>query len=907
MDIDTSKTINSQKLYKLPQQPVKGFAELCRKAAADGAVLLKNDNHALPFADGEKISVFGRIQNTYYKSGTGSGGLVNAEYVTDIVTSLEKSGKVQINQELRKIYADFIAEHPFKFSTAWAQEPWNQLEMPINNEIINQACHFSSTALVIIGRTAGEDHDNCPEQGSYFLTDTEKDMLKKVSAAFDKVCVVINAGNIIDSSFLDDCKIDSLLYVWHGGQEGGNAAADILTGKVSPSGRLSDTIVYNISDHYSDKNFGASTENKYVEDIYVGYRYFETFAKQSVRFPFGYGLSYTSFETEFTSVCDKTGKIIVTANVTNTGNCSGRHVVQIYYSAPQGVLGKPSKELAVFAKTSLLAPGKSESVTIEFDIDSMASYDDGGATGNKSCYVLEAGEYIIFGGDNVRDCKQIYSMNIPELVVTQQLSEALAPVKQFERIKPKAEKDGYTIEFEAVPQRTIDLYKRIADNRPADIEYTGDKGYKLLDVADGKISMDKFVAQLSDYDLACMARGEGMSSPKVTAGTGCAFGGVTDNLLDFGIPVDCGTDGPSGIRLDSGSKATSLPIGTLLACTWDTQLVEELYTYEGMELFAYNIDMLLGPGMNIHRHPLNGRNFEYFSEDPYLTGVMGAAISKGIAKSGTTSVIKHFIANNQEHSRNYVDAVISERAIREIYLRGFEIAVKDGGATAIMTTYNPTNGFWNASNYDLNTTILRGEWGFDGFVMTDWWAMSNIEGEGGDMSNLKAMVRAQNDVFMVCKSSADNNDNIMQGLNEGFITRGELQRNAKNVLRYILKSPTFAKYVLGGCNRPVFDTIDDSKMQTVLCAENVQADDKYEFVIDEKQDIVICATMYSSLSSLAQSSVFVYIDGKNAAYFSINGLSESLQKKCVTCEEGTHCVTVKFDDPTEIRKIEIKK
>lgn len=907
MNIDTNKTINSQKLYELPQQPVKGFAELCRKAAADGAVLLKNDNHALPFADGEKVSVFGRIQNTYYKSGTGSGGLVNVEYVTDIVTSLEKSGKVQLNQELRKIYADFIAEHPFDVGKGWAQEPWSQLEMPVSDDIVNQARRFSSTALVIFGRTAGEDQDNRAEQGSYYLTDTEKDVLSKVSAAFDKVCVVINAGNIIDSSFLDDCKIDSLLYVWHGGQEGGNAAADILTGKVSPSGRLSDTVVYNPSDHYSDKNFGADRVNKYAEDIYVGYRYFETFAKQCVRYPFGYGLSYTSFETEFTSVCDKDGEIIVTTNVTNTGNYNGRQVVQIYYSAPQGVLGKPVKELAAFAKTSLLAPGKSESLTIKFNIDSMASYDDGGATGNKSCYVLEAGEYIIFGGDNVRDCRQIYSMNIPELVVTQRLSEALAPVMPFERIKPKAEKDGYAIEFEAVPQRTIDLYKRIADNRPADIEYTGDKGCKLLDVADGKISMDEFVAQLSDYDLACMMRGEGMNSPKVTAGTGCAFGGVTDNLLDFGIPVDCGTDGPSGVRLDSGAKATALPIGTLLACTWDTQLVEELYTYEGMEVFAYNVDMLLGPGMNIHRHPLNGRNFEYFSEDPYLTGVMGAAISKGIAKSGTTSVIKHFIANNQEHSRNFVDSVISERAIREIYLRGFEIAVKDGGATSIMTTYNPTNGFWNASSYDLNTTILRGEWGFDGFVMTDWWARSNVEGEEGEVSNLKAMVRAQNDVFMVCRSAADNNDNIMQGLDEGFITRGELQRNAKNILRYIMKSPTFTKYVLGGCVRPVFDSIDDSKMQTALCVENVQADSKYEFVVDEKQDIVICATMYSSLDALAQSSVIVRIDDKDAACFSINGGNESIQKRRIGCEDGTHYITVKCNDSTEIRKIEIKK
>lgn len=908
MIIDTEKTVMGQKIFDLEKKPVNGFAQVCRKAAADGAVLLKNDNKVLPLIKGEKVSVFGRIASTYYKSGTGSGGMVNVEYVTDIISSLKNSGEVEVNDELRKIYDKFIEEHPFDLGKGWAQEPWSQAEMPLTDEIVKNARDFSSKAIIVIGRTAGEDKDNHLDKGSFLLTDTEKDMIKKVSEAFDQVCVVVNAGNVIDNSFIDEYKIDALLYVWHGGQEGGNAAADVLCGKVNPSGRLSDTVAYNIADYPSNDNFGAIEENKYVEDIYVGYRYFETFAKEKVRFPFGFGLSYTEFETVVDSCVECDGKISVNATVKNIGEYAGRQIVQVYYGAPQGKLGKPAKALAAFKKTGVIEPGSAASVTIEFSINSMASYDDSGITGHKSAYVLEDGVYTVYVGDNVRDANEVFSLGIEQTVVVEQLTEAMAPVKDFSRIKPLFSEDGNAqVVYEPVPKRTVDLYKRINDARPTDITYTGNKGYKLVDVADGKCTMDEFVAQMTDFDLACIVRGEGMNSPKVTPGTGCAFGGVSDALLDLGIPVCCGSDGPSGLRLDSGAKATSTPIGTLLACTWDTELVEELYTYEGMELFAYSVDTLLGPGMNIHRHPLNGRNFEYFSEDPYLTGMMGAAISRGIAKSGPTATIKHFIANNQEISRSHGDSVISERAIREIYLRGFEIAVKEGGATAVMTTYNPTNGFWNASNYDLNTTILRDEWGFTGFVMTDWWAKSNIEGEEGTTSNLKAMVRAQNDIYMVCRSAVDNNDNIMEGLSEGFITRGELQRNAKNILNYILLSPAFKRFVLGGCVRPNFDSVDDSKMETIAYKSDFAKNDTLVIELQEKCELVVKTTLCSSLHELSQSSIICKADGNDVAYFSINGGDKITQKRVFELNAGTHTIALEFEESTSVLEIEIKK
>lgn len=438
----------------------------------------------------------------------------------------------------------------------------------------------------------------------------------------------------------------------------------------------------------------------------------------------------------------------------------------------------------------------------------MASYDDSGATGHKSCYVLEEGAYRFFAGEDVRSAALCGSFTQPELKVTQQLEEALAPVTPFFRLKPEAVCDKKTageaddsleleMEKEAVPLRTISLVDRIRENRPEAAACSGDKGITLGDVYDKKAELDEFLSQLTDEDLACIVRGEGMCSPKVTPGTAGAFGGVTDRLKDFGIPVGCCADGPSGIRMDCGTHAFSLPNGTCLACTFNEALVEALFEMEGLELRRNRVDLLLGPGMNIHRNPLNGRNFEYFSEDPYLTGKMAAAQLKGIGKAGTSGTIKHFAGNNQEFSRNLADSVISERALREIYLKGFEIAVKEGGAISIMSTYGPVNGLWTAGSYDLLTTILRKEWGFDGLVMTDWWAKMNDEGQDGDTRNTAAMVRGQNDVYMVVSDAASNSaqDNTLEGLADGRITRGELLRSARNICSVLMRLPVMDRFL----------------------------------------------------------------------------------------------------------------
>ncbi len=773
-------------------KPIKGFASFGRRVAAEGIVMLKNDNNTLPLKKDDVLSVFGRIQLHYYKSGTGSGGLVNVTHTTNIIEGILNNKKIKLNTKLLNIYKNWVDENPYNRGNGyWASEPWSQLEMELTDEIVSDARKESNVALIIIGRTAGEDKDNVVQEGSYLLSKIEIDMIKKVANQFERVIVAFNVGNIIDMSFLDEVNVAALLYIWHGGMEGGKAVADILSGDVSPSGKLSDTIAYTIDDYPSTKNFGSKKENIYGEDIYVGYRYFETFAKNKVRYPFGFGLSYTNFKIDVISVKNDDTKITCKVKVTNTGDYYGKEVVQIYYSAPQGKLGKPTRQLVAFAKTTLLQSGQSQEMTLSFSINDMVSYDD-----TDHHYILEKGNYRIYIGSDVRSATLSYEFTIKEDIIVAKLKEALAPYHSFIRIKPiQKDDEHFSISYEDTPKRKNDLMKVIESQRPASIGYKGDKGSNLLDVYNGKITLDEFISELSDNDLACLFRGEGMSSPKVTPGVASAFGGVTEPLLNKGISLCACADGPSGIRMDSGNIATSLPNGTLLACTWDEELIYMLYYLEGKELRAYNIDALLGPGINIHRNPLNGRNFEYFSEDPLLTGKIAASMIRGMQENGATGTLKHFAANNQEFGRTEADSVVSERALREIYLKGFEIAVKEANARSIMTSYNPINGIWAAGNYDLNTAILRDEWNYEGIVMTDWWAKMNDDQDAPSVTNTKAMIRAQNDLYMVVRDAANNtnNDNTIEALNNNLITRGEMERNARNILKFILKSPAFAR------------------------------------------------------------------------------------------------------------------
>lgn len=740
------------------------YLDTAAKMVSEGIVMLKNENNALPLDADKEVAVFGRIQFHYYKSGTGSGGMVNVTKVVNILDGLIDNG-VKVNEKLLDTYRKWDKENPFDLGEGWGGEPWSQKEMPLDEGLVKETAKSCETAIVIIGRTAGEEQDNRLEAGSYLLSDDEIAMLTVVRENYKKVVLLLNVGNIIDMTDINRIAPDSVLYVWQGGMTGGKGTADVLTGKVSPSGKLPDTIAYKASHYPSDANFGREKNRDiYAEDIYVGYRYFETFAKEKVLYPFGFGLSYTAFEIKTEKAEITEGAVKLSVSVKNIGSYKGKEVIEVYCEAPQGRLGKAARVLCGFEKTKELVPQEEQVVEIAVDIAKLASYDDSGVTGNKSCYVLEAGEYKFYVGSDVRSAEYACSFEQGEDLVTERLTQSLAHVESFERIKPVCEVGAFSIGREAVPVSEVDESARRLEKLPKEIAYTGDKGIKLWDVKNGKNTMDEFIAQLSDYDLSCIIRGEGMGSPRVTAGTASAFGGVSENLNGFGIPAGCCSDGPSGMRLDCGTKAFSLPNGTMIASSFNKKLTSELFTFMGLEMAANKVDCLLGPGMNIHRHPLNGRNFEYFSEDPFLTGKMAAAELKGMAGAGVTGTIKHFCANNRETNRHFIDSVVSERALREIYLKGFEIAVKEGGASSVMTTYGRVNGLWTAGNFDLNTVILREEWGFKGFTMTDWWANINVRGKEPDKTDLAAMARAQNDVYMVCPDGEKNDDNTLAAL-----------------------------------------------------------------------------------------------------------------------------------------------
>lgn len=776
------------KNYKLD---LERYAVLARQATAEGCVLLENEGQALPLREGERVAVFGRMAFHYYKSGLGSGGLVNTRYVVGILDALKECKEIQLDEKLMGIYADWIKENPYDEGQGWGRVPWSQKEMEVTEEMLDCARN-NDVSLVIIGRTAGEDQDNNTKPGSYCLTETEEDMIRRVCQVSKRTVVVLNVGNIIDMSWVKKYHPQAVLYAWQGGQEGGNGVADVLTGKVCACGKLTDTIAQSIEDYPSTENFGDPFKNYYKEDIYVGYRYFETFAKDKVLYPFGYGLSYTSFGIKAEILKNSEEELTVAAEVVNTGAVKGKEVVQVYAKVPQGKLGNPARRLIGFAKTGELKPGEKEEVVIVIPKYDLTSYDDSGVTGHKSCYVLEEGTYEIFVGSDVRSAESVGCYE-EKFRVVEKLQEACAPVEKFSRMKAVLMPDGsYQAVTEEVPVRTVDPQERRKQNLLETLAYTGDKGYKLVDVLDGKVSMENFVAQIREEDLIAMFRGEGMCSPKVTPGTAAAFGGVTESMKALGIPVGCCADGPSGIRMDCGTKAFSLPNGTALGCTFNTELVSDLYEMTGKELRLNKIDSLLGPGMNIHRNPLNGRNFEYISEDPLLTGRICAAQVKAMAKSGIGSTIKHFCGNNQEVGRSTSDSVMSERCLREIYLKGFEMAVREGGARSVMTTYGSVNGLWTAGSYDLCTTILRKEWGFEGIVMTDWWAKSNYEGHQAEVQVKAPMVAAQNDIYMVVSDAKANpeKDDVEEMLHAGKLTLGELQRNGANILGFLLKSPS---------------------------------------------------------------------------------------------------------------------
>lgn len=761
---------------------VPEIAAQARAMAADGIVLLKNEDKTLPITGQTRVAVFGRSAVNYFTVGYGSGGDVVSPYRRNLMEGLLEHG-VKVDGILASQYETWCSRpRNVPDEGYWAHWPMSNPEMPLKAEDVAAAALRCDMALVVIGRAAGESRENVLKPGSYYLTDREKAMLDVVATYFHRVCLVMDCGNVIDMSWVRDYenKLTAIVYAWQGGMESGTALADVLTGAVNPSGKLTDTIAVKYEDYPSSQSFGAMAFNAYTEDIYVGYRYFETFAPDRVLYPFGFGLSYTRFRLSSQAAVSG-NQVTVNTTVENVGGEAGREVVQVYVDLPCGTLGNPKRVLAGFKKTGLLQPGQQQVVEVSFDLASLASFDDTGCTGHKDAFVLEAGNYCVQAGTSIRDVKAVVCIVKQGLEVVRQLHEcnAVRPEHGFCRMVNK----GGALDMEMVPTANRNLKQDILAHLPQELT-PGQTEFTFEDVKAGRCTPEEFVAQLSDRELDDITHGFGlMNDPSGPAGNAGSLGGVTEALKKRGIPTVITTDGPSGIRIRR--TCSLLPCGTCLASTFDPEGVEALYRLLGREMVLQGTQVLLGPGMNIHRNPLCGRNFEYYSEDPLLTGKIAAAMVRGIQSQGVSACPKHFACNNQETNRNKCDSRLSQRAQREIYLKGFEIAVKESDPWCLMTSYNLVNGVWSHYHYELVTDILHDEWGYRGLTITDWWMQPGAAPEFPAITNDACRIRAQVDVLM--PGEIQERTLVASLADPNGVTRAEAQRCAVNVIKFILK------------------------------------------------------------------------------------------------------------------------
>lgn len=767
----------------------KEHIALSKEAAKEGMVLLKNEEAVLPFASGTKLALFGKGSFDYVKGGGGSGD-VTVAYIKNLYDGLKEMETVEVFEELSEFYRENI-----KKQYAEKKEPGMTKEPVLPDALCKDARSFTDTAIITICRFSGEGWDRKStydkkdenaeelfEDGDFYLSHAEKAMVEQVKKYFDKIVVVLNVGGMVDTDwFIRDDKIKSVLLAFQGGMEGGTAAAELLCGTGNPSGKLSDTFAKRLEDYPSSYNFHESDQYvDYTEDIYVGYRYFETIpgAYDKVNYPFGYGLSYTTFTWSVVSATEQDGAITVAVNVTNTGKYAGKEVIQLYVSAPQGVLGKAAKSLVAFEKTRLLQQGETQQLQLTFAIDSLASYDDLGKL-QKSAYVLEAGDYTFFVGNSVRNVEKLeFVYPVSETKVVKQLTSKIAPTSLKERMtadgsfEPLPQSEPNDPDFSAlekIPGEELDgLAPRLRSIEPLNVLFqSGEKIYTLGDVAEGKADLEEFVAQLSDEDLAHLLGGQPNTSTANTFGIG--------NMPQYGVPNIMTADGPAGLRIapECGVNTTAFPCATLLACTWNRELVYRVGEAGAKEVKENNIAMWLTPAINIHRSPLCGRNFEYYSEDPFLTGALASQMVKGIQSQHISASVKHFALNNKETNRKRCDSRVSERAAREIYLKAFEIIVSEAKPWCIMSSYNIINGHRASEDTELLTGILRDEWGYEGVVTSDWWTFGEHYKEA----------KAGNDVKMACGYPKQ----LLEALDKKLLTREEMEICAKRILTLILK------------------------------------------------------------------------------------------------------------------------
>lgn len=828
------KKIKKRGFYGVSTHEVSAYEQphrkISRKAAAEGIVLLKNENQVLPLKEGSRIALFGAGASRMVKGGTGSGD-VNEREVVSICQGLKDAGYCIASQNwideydsiyilAREVWRERILERVravsatgLDFFNIYSTTPFF---MPDGPDITDAD---ADTAIYILSRVAGEGADRTNETGDYYLTAKEEKDLDDLSRLYKNVVLVINTGGIIDLSCLEQHEnIYAVLYLIQPGMEGGNALADVISGRVTPSGKLTDTWAKCYEDYPNAMTFSYMNEDvnkeKYVEGIYVGYRYFDSF-EIPVRFGFGFGLSYTDFKIETISVTAGEN-ITIEVKVTNTGSTySGKEVVQAYISAPVGNLEKEYRRLCGFTKTANLSPGESETKIISFPAYQMASYDDAAAE-----WILEPGTYGVWVGNSLADSALEALLTLAEKKVFVKVKNICPLKEELEEIsipdgKYKTRCAAY---IESGRRKNIpELMFELSGVETEVIDY--EAAFEPDDDEAAEIVKDLTVEQLIQLATGDPGKGQGSSLGAAGISVPGSAGETSIVAYDQGVANIVLADGPAGLRLNQmysvkdgevqmppfeaslehgffcenvdfeGTKyyqyCTAIPVGTLLAQSWDEKLIEEVGVMIAEEMEMFGVTLWLAPGMNIHRNPLCGRNFEYYSEDPVVSGKIAAAMTRGVQSiKGCGTAIKHFACNNQEDNRMGSDSIVSERALREIYLKGFEIAVKESKPMSMMTSYNLINGVHAANCHDICTKVARQEWGFDGLIMTDWTTT-----EHGEDCTAAGCMRAGNDLIMPGQMS--DHTNMRQELEEGYLIEKELRTCISRLVRVILRSSLY--------------------------------------------------------------------------------------------------------------------
>lgn len=754
-------------------QVIEMHRPVMRKMAAEGMVLLKNDFETLPIKKGTKVALLGRNQIDFFKGGLGSGDVFCGS-VVNLLEALENEENKFSNVSLDK---NLVAEYR------------KNLDYIPDESTIKLAAEANDYALWVIARNSTEGLDRYDKEGDFYLSQSEKELLALLEKYFQgKVIIVLNICGVMSLAELaNNSAISAIVYAGLPGMEGGNALADILLGRANPSGRLVDTFCAKYEDYPSSSILRTSKfQVDYEEDIFVGYRWFESAEseKNKVLYPFGHGLSYTEFKHEISAFNVLDGKIQVVCKVDNIGNFPGKESLALYVSPIfDSAVERCAVELKSFGKTALLEVGKSQNLILEFSIDELAFFDENGDAGKEGSWIIEKGKYEISLGGSIRErvVVGVYTQNenriisSPGLKFVREMAAKRRPGKGVENRNLVTDIQDKNLKNSQVVSSFINYVKDDNLGKEYDQKKFLAEVYTLYDVADGKITMDKFLDQLSDRELIGLCQAKFPTFPHGTAGIG--------NMREYGIPNPQTADGPAGVRL---AVATScFPCETLLAQSWDIENLELMGKIMGEEALNTGIDIMLAPGMNLHRDPLCGRNFEYYSEDPMISGYMAAYMVKGLQSTGVSATLKHFALNNKEEYRFYSSSVASERAIREIYLKNFEYAVKIGKPNCIMSSYNLLNWIKVSCCYNLLTGVLRDEWGYEGVVMTDW----------RNDSNLWAELLAGNDAKMPF-GYPEELEMALARLDK-LLPREVVRTSAARILRMIMKTPKFKNHDFG--------------------------------------------------------------------------------------------------------------